>query len=152
MNPKFERFKRAARDYPEFRAQFSKFCEASAKILNGNSHLPGVSFSPDDGGTKAIIGFAGQTFVVRFHLVPANERPLVGVLGAYIPAPTGGEETLLWHTFFGINGNVMDTPDAAHSIHSVWDSQFLEKLLGEFSDRYFSRMIEKFKLGALPPR
>ena len=145
MSPKFKQFTSAVMDYPKFKAQFSSFCETIIKNLNNNSQLPGFSFSVVCEGTAAEVLILDQKFVVKFHLVVLNDER-IGVLGAYLPTQ-GDEEILLWQTFFDIHGNVKDTPDAS-AIYNLQDNKFLDKLLGEFTDRYFSHLIETFKLTA----
>jgi len=149
MSTKYDQLLSTVRDYPEFKAQFSSFCETSDKILNDNPHFPGVSFSADSDGTTAKIRMLDQTFVVKFHLVALGDERVggdarYGVLGAYLPTQ-GDEEFLLWYTFFDIHGNVRDTPDAASASYSLWDKEFLKKLLGEFTNRYFLHLAKTFK-------
>lgn len=153
MSPKFEQFVRAVIDYPEFKAQFRKFCETSA-VLNNNSKLPGVSFSADRDGTIATIRLLDQAFVVRFHIVARGDSKIgtdarLGLLEIYLPT-SRDEEILLWRTFFDIHGMVRGTPDAPPTHSHLGDKDFIEKLLGEFTDRYFLRLTETLKLGAQP--
>lgn len=150
MSPKFERFASAVRDYAKFKAQFRSFCEMSAQALNSNPELPGTSFVADPEGNTAVIRFLDQKFVVRFSVVALDDAR-IGLLEVFLPTPKD-EEVPLWHTFFDILGNVRDTPDAPSAVYGVREKQFLERLLGEFPDRYFSHRLEKFKASAPPPR
>lgn len=161
MTTKFEQFAGAVRDYPAFKAQFSSFCKMSEAALNDNPQLPNVRFSAHDGALGGDPPVAhmlvfDQRFIVRFHLIvlaaaEAGTEKQVGVLGVYLPM-VSDEELMLWHTFFDIRGKVRDTFDARSAALSLSERSFLEKLLSEVADRYFSRLVHKFQPSALPPR
>lgn len=149
MNQKFEQLARTVTDYPQFKDQFSMFCKTIAGGLNNNDKLPGVSFSLIREGATAEIRMLDQIFVIRFYLARTPKERRVGVLGVYLPS-TGGDETLLWHTYFDIYGNVKKEPDDNSSLYGLMDFDFLKTLLGESSDRYFLHLAKIFKFGASP--
>ena len=146
MNQKFAQYVNAVRQYPDFKAQFSDFCETSSKILNNNEHLQGTSFNADSDGITAKIGLLDQIFIVMFHLVALDEYgKLMGVLGVYLPIYES-KESLLWQAIFDNYGNVKDTLDAPTAFYSLRDKEFVKKLLGELTEKYFSHLVETLKL------
>jgi len=147
-----DRFGHAMRDYLEFKTQFAGFCESTKKRLDGNQHLPGVSFSGSDDGTSATLCSFDRTFILRFYLVvlssmrAGSDEQHVGMFGVYLPPSGAGEETLLWHTFFDRLGNVRDKLDTPSASCNLQDCDFFAKLLRAFTEPCSSRPIDKFMM------
>jgi hypothetical protein len=142
MDKKFDRLLCAARAHAEFKLHFKQFCKMCAATLNNNEHIPAMSFAIGIDGSTAVLTMLDQEFIVRFRVVMPGDNPLA-ILGVYLPSHKG--EVLLWHTFFDSLANIMTTPNSQSALHSLTDKEFLTHLVGECSDRYFSRAIDALK-------